>query len=132
MNFKSLFKKYNGYGMESSCYETPEFKTFASAFKRGLNAEAKARGMKVISFTKGHFYVSAFVERADGRMLYLSVGDMRNPKALANMYFRFVVNEKDYSGKGGRNINVSLDKLMDAIASEPFERSAIKSAYMAA
>ncbi len=131
MKFTALYKKYRGRGMASSCYETPEFRTFATAFARGLKAGAKEHGMEVVTVNKGHFYCFGFIRRADGRLVYFSVSDMRDYDALDRLLYRFAVNEKDYSGRGGRNCYTSLDRFFEAIEKESFALSGIPSAYTA-
>ena len=115
MNFKSLYKKYNGVYMESSCYDTPEFLAFVSAFKRGLKAAAKKEGFTVTAFSKGHFEVSGFIRRDDGRCLYFRVGDMRFSDAVNTVLYRFVKDEKDYRGEFNRY--APLDRLVEAMLS---------------
>ena len=129
MKFSNLYKKYHGKGMASSCYETLEFRAFAAAFARGLKAGAKEHGMEVVSINKGHFYCSGFIRRADGRLVYFAISDMRDYDALDHLYYRFAVNEKDYSGRGGRNCYTSLDRFFESIEKESFALSGIPSAY---
>ena len=56
-----IYKDYIDFHFESSCSTTPEFASFARKFKAALKKDAEMAGLKLVKFTRGHFYVSAYV-----------------------------------------------------------------------
>jgi len=89
---------------ESSCYTTPEFKSFSIKFKR-LFKKAVPADEYVIS--PGHFYISWFVRRGD-KYVYFSIDDVR-PKWNWRFLIRTAKGFKDYTG--GSNKFTDIDNL---------------------
>ncbi len=89
-----------GSGFESSCYETPEFKSFAKAFKAFIKKELEQSGARLVSFTKGHFYCSGVYE-LNGQFAYFSIADVRSPRT--QIMFRTMESVNAKSDKHGPN-----------------------------
>jgi hypothetical protein len=91
-------------GFESSSVKTPEFKSFASAFKRELTKELKSIGATNIKFSVGHFYVSGFFTSETGQVYYFSLSDVRGcPNQLM---YRTAKDYKDYTGGINQWVNI--------------------------
>ena len=75
-----------------------DFNTFARLFKKHIQKNLP-EGFKLVAFSKGHYYVSGFVERG-GKFVYFSVSDVRYfPGGWHNnILIRTAKNEKDYTG----------------------------------
>ena len=87
-------------GFVSSSTTTPEFKAFASTFKKELKTELESVGAKDIKFNVGHFYISGFYTIGtqpwyfsisdvrffpDERLLYRTAGSIQYAKIEAGM-----------------------------------------------
>ena len=53
-----IYKDYIDFYFESSCSTTPEFASFARKIKNALKKDAEAAGLKLVEFSRGHFYIS--------------------------------------------------------------------------
>lgn len=96
-------------GFESSSQTTPEFAAFSNLFRSYLKSGAKDAGLKVASYTRGHFEASAFIEAPSGKLAYISISDVRDNRGAAaeQLLYRTAEHLKDFSG--GINLWVSLD-----------------------
>lgn len=95
-------------GFESSCYKTPEFKSFARKFKNVMAKELAAIGAKITAYNTGHFYVSGFFRTPCGNCYYFNLGDVRGSEVrMPSMMYRHAENEKDYTG--GTNMWIGLE-----------------------
>jgi len=95
-------------GFESSSVKTPEFKRFATTFKRELTQELKSIGATNIKFSVGHFYISGFFTSKTGQVYYFSLSDVRGYPT--QLMYRTASSYKDYTG--GMNQWVSISKGM--------------------
>ena len=102
---------------ESSCYSTPEFMAFAAMYKKRINKEIELFGMKVVKWSNGHFYCSAFIENIKtGKLAYLSISDVRHFSGswYGNILVRTAKSLKDYCG--GSNHSSKLSEVGSALA----------------
>ena len=86
---------------ESSTHTTPEFKVFASVFKKELVKLLK--GYRLLVFHRGHFDIFAFFENTQsGKVIYISTSDVRHfPDAwYRQLLIRTAQHVKDYTGGG--------------------------------
>lgn len=110
----NIYKKYNGKRLaDDGSVVSKEFKSFQNAFVRTLKAIADIEDAKVVKVNKGHYYLSAFIER-NGKYVYVYYGgfdrtfiDFTNKKRA--MYCRSA--ESDHDFIGGTNIFCSLENL---------------------
>lgn len=96
----------------SSTGKTPEFTAFCRMYRARLSKEAKAKGLKIVSWSNGHFQCSAFFKNTQtGKLAYLSTSDVRHfPNEWANnILVRTAEHEKDYTG--GTNRSATLETI---------------------
>jgi len=107
---KNIMAKWDNYLFESSSSKTPEFKAFASDFKKEIKRQATIYGLALSSFNIGHFYVSGFLQVRDN-FVYFSCSDVRYfPNDWKNnLLYRTARDIKDFTG--GSNHCCSLDQL---------------------
>ena len=107
-----------GYTFESSSGLTPEFALFAKQFRAYVTRNLPD-GIKLVSFTRGHFYVSGFILNANtGKYVYFSSDDVRWDLCggwYKKLLIRTAKHDKDYTG--GANESAPLAEL-SARASE--------------
>jgi hypothetical protein len=103
-------------GFESSTGKTPEFKSFASQFKKTMKRALRENNAELISFSVGHFDLSGFYQ-VDGQMGYFSLPDVRmGMRGNMALMYRTADHEKDYTG--GMNRWTALnDEAAQALAS---------------
>jgi hypothetical protein len=94
-------------------YVSKEYNTFQNAFKHEMSKIAENIGATLVSFSKGHYDVSGFIER-NGKYVYFEYdsslcGDRATPKLKDSdaMYCRTAENAKDY--RGGYNNFTSFE-----------------------
>ncbi len=111
-SMENFEKKWAGTQFESSCFETNEFKSFASALKRALSKDAKENGIEVLNFSKGHFQVSGFLKK-NQKYIYWSIPDVRftNTRLDAILY-REAMDASDF--RGGYNHFTHFGKLLES------------------
>ena len=99
-----------GYTFESSSALTPEFAEFSRQIKKELIRVMA--GWELKDYSRGHFYFSAFFEKA-GRYIYVSCSDVRYFKDdwYNNLLVRTAEGVKDYTG--GRNTYATLPELKE-------------------
>ena len=122
---KKMLNGYSGYYFQSSCGETPEFKTFCTKLKNAMRKEIREDfpDLELAAWSKGHFDVSGFITRkSDGAIFYFSFRDVRNADAAGRQMYRSAKNLKDYTG--GMNRWTDGGNLLAAIAKERYEFSA--------
>lgn len=74
MSVKGFIKKYNNkYLEDTGPYVSKESNNFQNAFKREMNDIAESIGATLVSFRKGHYDVSGFIERETGVMCILHI-----------------------------------------------------------
>lgn len=95
--------KWENYPFESSSYKTPEFKTFASDFRKEIKRQATLYGFALSSFNIGHFYVSGFLQVRD-KFIYFSCSDVRffPNEWKNNLLYRTARDIKDFTGGSNR------------------------------
>lgn len=88
-----------GYIFESSSGLTEEFASFARDIKKHLTEIMKKEGFSLVSFSRGHFYFSAFFEK-NGKYIYVSSDDVRYSVNgwYNNLLVRTAKHDKDYTG----------------------------------
>ena len=100
---KKLYKEYVNFHFESSCCETPEFKSFATKLKRRLSKAVQEEHLELAKFSKGHFECSGFIYNPESqKYAYFIVGDVRfdmmGKKPLDVCLIRTAEHDKDYHG----------------------------------
>lgn len=126
---ENLVKKYKNVSFESSSFETPEFKKFASSFSRALKKDAKEGVFEIVNISKGHFEVSGFLRHKEsGRFIYFGVSDVRFSIGGAwydHVLYRTAKDDRDFTG--GHNNFCPLSKLLTS-ATKLVERDIRRSA----
>lgn len=97
-------------GFESSCYETDEFKSFFTTFKREFTKELQSVGATNIVFRKGHFYVSGFYTIGT-QAWYFTLSDVRGVPHIHGIsgipfMYRKCKDYKDYTGESNRWVSM--------------------------
>lgn len=113
-----IYKDYIDFHFESSCSTTPEFASFARKFKTALKKDAEATGLKLVEFTRGHFFVSAFIfNPLTNQHAYISVSDVRwmlcGKRPLDDILYRTAKDENDCHG--GHNNFTDLPNLIERV-----------------
>jgi len=113
-----IYKDYIDFHFESSCSTTPEFASFARKFKTALKKDAEATGLKLVEFTRGHFFVSAFIfNPLTNQHAYISVSDVRwmlcGKRPLDDILYRTAKDENDCHG--GQNNFTDLPNLIERV-----------------
>ena len=115
-----FLKKYSGKTLEDWGSElSPDFKSFARAFRSYLKSEGMQHGFTVEAFHTGHYDVSAFLKFANERYVYMSYGNRFSPIDVYSTSFlgggvliRTAKSVKDYTG--GMNHYTSLAEIGSA------------------
>lgn len=102
-------EKFSHVAFESSCYETPEFKKFYNGFKKSLKADLVGSGIELANISKGHFYISGFLEKGE-KYVYFSVRDVRSYDWSRQVLYRTAKSTNDYTG--GQNCFCSFGDLV--------------------
>ena len=106
---KKIYDQYNFKSVEDwGSVMSEEAKKFARDFKRRLGANAKERGMEIVGYTVGHYYISGFLKKAE-KLVYFSyyiprcgaVIDFNRSNYCDGFLLRTAKHDKDYYG--GRN-----------------------------
>lgn len=107
-------KKWLTHEFQSSSVKTPEFKSFANDFIKDL--KSLATGYEFVNVSKGHFYVSGFLKKAD-KYVYFSISDVRffRNEWYKNILIRTAKNDKDYTG--GVNNSTDLENFKKRVDS---------------
>jgi hypothetical protein len=98
---------------ESSSALTPQFASFARAYKKAI-IETLGNKFALVSWNRGHFYISTFFRNTlTGKLVYLSCSDVRFfPQAwYDNILIRTAEHERDFTG--GTNHYASLGTLYE-------------------
>lgn len=119
--FASLYKKWNGRGVEDAgCVTSREFDGFCTSFKNALKKAVTTIGADLVTFRKGHYDFSCFIERS-GKYAYVSFDVPRGGQAidftrsnpLQGFLVRTAAHAKDYHG--GHNNFANLAELTESI-----------------
>ena len=118
---KNFFKKWHGKGIEDAGTVTSkEFDSFSRSLKSVLKKEAEARGFELVSFSKGHYFVSGFLSDGNG-FVYFSFDvprgcyplNLLSKDSCRGFLIRTAQHEKDY--RGGMNNFSDFPSLMDNV-----------------
>lgn len=93
---------------ESSAFVTPQFASFARAYKKAI-IEALGNDFELVSWMRGHFYISAFFRnKVTEKLIYISCSDVRffPNEWCFNILIRTAKDDRDYTG--GANNFTSL------------------------
>ena len=122
MKMKTFYQKYNGSHVEDSlaCI-SDEFKTLARDMRSALKEAGKERGMNLVGFTRGHYYISGFFEK-DGGYVYISWDCPRGEQKISfdsadcmnGFLYRTARHDKDFTG--GMNHFSDWNSLMENIS----------------
>jgi len=101
-NFKKV-TDWIGHKFESSCVTTYEFSKFARQFRSYIKKHMPT-SWKMLSLTRGHFFLSGFIQKSDGQIIYFSAPDVRYDKDgwFNRLLIRTAKSDKDYSGGANR------------------------------
>lgn len=123
-----FIKKYDGVTMlDAGSYVSREFSNFQNAMKRELKRLAEEIGANLVSFSKGHYDMSWFVER-EGHFVYGSYSNFGD-RAKANLtgsdsfiapcYVRTAAHAKDYRGGSNNHCTFAqVQELMDKLLNQ--------------
>lgn len=106
-------KQYLHVQFESSSTTTAQFAAFARAYKKA-NMKALGDEFELVSWNRGHFYVSAFFKnKQTGKLVYISCSDVRffPNEWYFNILIRSAEHAKDYTG--GANKFTSLHTIYE-------------------
>lgn len=117
-SLENFVKKYKNVLFESSAFETPEFKKFASSFCRALRKDVKEGDFEIVNISKGHFEISGFLKHKEsGKFIYFAIPDVRWG-TLGTWYdhvlYRTAKDDRDFTG--GHNNFCPLSKLLACVA----------------
>jgi hypothetical protein len=103
-------------GFQSSTGLTPKFKAFARLFKKLIKNELAKKGCELLTFNRGHFYVSGFFRKGE-QIYYFSVSDVRDNhwNSTPKMLYRTAKSIKDYTGGGNQYVNIEDNMIYDII-----------------
>jgi hypothetical protein len=102
---------------ESSASLTPQFASFARAYKKAM-IEALGSDFELVIWHRGHFYISAFFRnKLTGKLIYISCSDVRffPHEWYDHILIRTAEHERDFTG--GTNHYMSLDTLFEVAVS---------------
>ena len=120
---KDFIKQWDGRRLEDwGSVVSKEFSQFQNAFKREVERLAQESGAKLVSYRKGHYDMSGFIEK-DGIYVYFSYGALDRTKVqltsssrtdfISPLLMRTAKNEKDYHG--GTNNHVHFSELANTM-----------------
>lgn len=104
---------------ETGVWDTCKFEKFTKEFKTALTKDVKMffPDFKVLRCFSNCFEISGFLSRADGKIFYFNIGDVRW-NTFGNwdeeVLYRAAKDEKDYHG--GINRRTGIDTLLENIA----------------
>jgi hypothetical protein len=112
-----FIKKYEGKTLaDDGAYVSKEFNNFQNAMKREVKRMAEEIGAVLVSFNKGHYDMSWFVER-NGKYVYGNysvIGNRTHVNLLDNVcYARIAAHSKDYIG--GHNNRCSFAEMQETM-----------------
>lgn len=112
----AFIKKYDGMSMtDAGSVVSKDFSNFQNAMKRELKRLAEEIGATLVSFSKGHYDMSWFIEK-DGKYVYGSYSNI-HPRSTADLtthgvcYVRTANGPKDY--RGGINHHCSFAEVQE-------------------
>lgn len=97
-----------------------DYKKFQRAMKADLKKQAADYGMEIFKFLPNHYEFSAVLQTVEGNAyVYVSIPDVRFWKNewFTNVLYRRMLNESDWSGKGGQNLYCNWTDIGERAAS---------------
>ena len=113
--------KWNGVKMiDAGAYVSKDFSNFQNAFKREVKNICTSIGANLVSYSKGHYDMSGFIER-NGKYVYFSYSNSccaggrtcANLTNIGPLYCRTAQHAKDYTG--GANHHVPFTEMEQTI-----------------
>lgn len=126
MRKEEFIRKYNGKSIRDDITViSQDFKDFVKDYKKFLASAAQSCGMKIVSYSKGHYDIAAFLEQS-GNYVYVSCSvprgempmDLFSRSYSDGVLVRRAKDASDYTG--GRNNFCSfaeLDSMIKSVAS---------------
>lgn len=115
----TFINKWHGRMLQDDgCYVSAEFNKFQDAFKKAMKKLCEKIGATLVSYSKGHYDMSGFIER-NGHYVYFAYSNIFGCRSQVNlkgknaMYCRTAANKKDYSG--GENNETSFEDCENVI-----------------
>lgn len=110
-----LVEEYEMVEFESSSGLTDQFKKFSTKLRAAIKEEAALAGYELKTYSRGHFEATAFIQNEEGKIYYISIGDVRstNPQRKFETLYRTAETLKDYTG--GHNQYTKLDNLHEVL-----------------
>lgn len=127
MGTTAFIRKYDGKTLaDDGAYVSKGFNNFQNAMKREVKRMAEEIDATLVSFSKGHYYMTWFVER-DGRYVYGNysvTGNRTHVDLLGNVcYARTAEHSKDYTGGCNNWCSFSeMQKTMDRLLNTQYKR----------
>lgn len=108
-------RKYLDYEFSTGCYTGKDYLSFQRKYFNYLNTLCINNSWQLVSKTKGHYWLSAFIKDENGNCIYLSISDVRFWKNgwYNHILVRTAADEHDYHG--GCNNYTNLLCLPDTI-----------------
>lgn len=108
-HFDILIRKWYNHEFSSGSYTWDDFNSFARSFKTAMKHVCHELGAELVSFSKGHYYVSGFIQRWS-KFVYFSSSDVRYfPKEWADhLLIRTAENSRDFTGGANRYTDLSM------------------------
>ena len=98
MDTEKFLNKWEGHVFESSSITTEECKSFYKDFYKWLKEALSGYNCEVVSYTKGHFFVSGFIlNKQSNKLAYFSISDLRDYNWNRILY-RTAEHIKDFTG----------------------------------
>ena len=119
---EKFFKKWHGKGIrDDGAVTSREFASFANGLKKVLETEAEKRGMRLETFSKGHYYVSGFFTNEQDCFVYFSFDvprgqlsmDLTSKSCCEGFLVRTAKHGRDFTG--GQNTFTNFPGLMDQV-----------------
>lgn len=100
----------------SGWYVGDDFKSFAKDFRKLIREIAVSTGWEVLKYQPGHYYISTFIKRGDGQIIYVSTQDVRHSMGWwsQSILYRTAKSDTDYTGWS--NHHSAVEDLMDSIS----------------
>lgn len=113
----AFIKKYDNLRMtDAGACVSQDFSSFQNAMKREVKRLAEEIGATLVSFSKGHYDMSWFIEK-DGKYVYGSYSNMDRAKVNLTghgaCYVRTASGPKDYHG--GTNVHCTFEEIQEKI-----------------
>lgn len=115
----TFINKWHGRMLQDDgCYVSAEFNKFQDAFKKAMKKLCEKIGATLVSYSKGHYDMSGFIER-NGHYVYFAYSNIFGYRSQVNlkgknaMYCRTAASNKDYSG--GENNETSFEDCENVI-----------------